>query len=54
MVEKALAGPGAHTLLRIDVAAATLARAVHSTWQLRELLADFWHNHFNVNAVLDI
>src|SRR6185369_6426563 len=38
------------TRARIDVTAATLARAVHSTWQVRELLCDFWHNHFNVNA----
>ncbi len=35
---------------RVDVAAATIVRAVHSRWQLRELLCDFWHNHFNVNA----
>ena len=37
--------------LRTSVAVATLIRAVHSRWQLREVLADFWHNHFNVNAV---
>ncbi|KAA0593768.1 DUF1800 domain-containing protein [Azospirillum lipoferum] len=35
---------------RLEVAAATLIRAVHSRWQLREVLVDFWHNHFNVNA----
>ncbi|MBL8836766.1 MAG: DUF1800 domain-containing protein [Alphaproteobacteria bacterium] len=35
---------------RVDVAAATVVRAVHSRWQIRELLCDFWHNHFNVNA----
>src|SRR5476649_1756534 len=40
--------------LRTGVAAATLVRAVHSRWQLREVLADFWHNHFNVNAVGDL
>ena len=39
--------------LRTGVAAATLLRAVHSRWQLREVMADFWHNHFNVNAVGD-
>jgi uncharacterized protein (DUF1800 family) len=33
-----------------EVRLATLARAVHSRWQLREVLADFWHNHFNVYA----
>ncbi len=38
---------------RIEVAAATLIRAVYSRWQLRELLVDFWHNHFNVNAAGD-
>jgi uncharacterized protein (DUF1800 family) len=41
------------SFLRTAVAAATLARAVRSRWQLREVLADFWHNHFNVNAVGD-
>ena len=35
---------------RAEVAAATLIRAVHSRWSLREVLADFWHNHFNVDA----
>ncbi len=35
---------------RIEVAAATLLRAVYSKWQLKEVLCDFWHNHFNVNA----
>ena len=35
------------------MAAATLLRAIHSRWQLREVLVDFWHNHFNVNAAGD-
>lgn len=35
---------------RIEVSLATLLRAVHSRWQLRELVCDFWHNHFSVNA----
>jgi uncharacterized protein (DUF1800 family) len=39
--------------LRTAVAMATLVRAVHSRWQLREVMADFWHNHFNVNALGD-
>jgi uncharacterized protein (DUF1800 family) len=39
------------TFFRSAVAAATLIRAVHSRWQLREVMVDFWHNHFNVNAV---
>ena len=39
--------------LRNAVVGATLIRAVHSRWQLREVLVDFWHNHFNVNAAGD-
>lgn len=35
---------------RQEVAAATIARAVSSRWQLREVMVDFWHNHFNVNG----
>lgn len=35
---------------RMEVAAACLTRAVYSQWQLRELMVDFWHNHFNVDA----
>lgn len=38
---------------RVEVVAATVLRAVHSPWQLREVLVDFWHNHFNVNAAGD-
>jgi uncharacterized protein (DUF1800 family) len=36
-----------------EVRAATWIRAVHSKWQLREVLVEFWHNHFNVNAYND-
>lgn len=36
--------------LRDEVVAATVVRAVHSRWQLREVLASFWHDHFNVDA----
>ena len=35
---------------RTEVASACLIRAVYSRWQLREVLCDFWHNHFNVDA----
>jgi uncharacterized protein (DUF1800 family) len=38
----------------MEVLAATWIRAVYSKWQLREVLVDFWHNHFNVNAEVDI
>jgi uncharacterized protein (DUF1800 family) len=36
-----------------EVRVATLLRAVHSKRQLKEVLVDFWHNHFNVNASSD-
>ncbi len=29
---------------------ATFIRAIYSKWQLQEVMADFWHNHFNVNG----
>jgi uncharacterized protein (DUF1800 family) len=35
---------------RDEVVAATVLRAVHSRWQLREVLCNFWHDHFNVDA----
>ncbi len=35
---------------RIEVSAVTLLKAVYSRWQLQEIICDFWHNHFNVNA----
>ena len=36
-----------------EVMMATLLRSVHSRWQLLEMLAEFWHNHFSVNAEKD-
>ncbi|MGQ9549412.1 MAG: DUF1800 domain-containing protein [Roseiflexus sp.] len=36
-----------------EMRAATLIRAVYSKWQLREVLVEFWHNHFNVDAYSD-
>jgi uncharacterized protein (DUF1800 family) len=33
-----------------DAYLATFIRAVYSRWQLFEVLADFWHNHFNIYA----
>ena len=35
---------------RQEMAAAAMVRAMYSRWQVREVLVDFWHNHFNVNA----
>ena len=29
---------------------ATMLRAIYSQWQLTEVMADFWHNHFNING----
>ncbi len=37
----------------LEVRAATWIRAVYSKWQLREVMAEFWHNHFNVQAFAD-
>ena len=31
-----------------ELAAATWIRNTHSTYQLREFMTDFWHNHFNI------
>ncbi len=36
---------------RDEVVAATVLRAVHSRWQLREVMCEFWHDHFNVDAL---
>lgn len=36
-----------------EVMMSALLRAVHSRWQVREMLVEFWHNHFNVNAEKD-
>lgn len=36
-----------------EVRSATWLRAVYSEWQLREVMVEFWHNHFNVNAFGD-
>lgn len=49
VVQKNLPGPE-RSFFRQAVSVTTLLRAVHSRWQLRELVVDFWHNHFNVNA----
>jgi uncharacterized protein (DUF1800 family) len=52
VVEKNQPGPE-RSYFRQAVAVATVLRAIHGRWQLRELLVDFWHNHFNVNAAGD-
>lgn len=36
-----------------EVQAASLMRAVHADNQLREVMTQFWHDHFNVNATKD-
>lgn len=37
----------------IEVQAASFVRAVHSPAQLREVMTQFWHDHFNVNTTKD-
>ena len=34
--------------IRQELAAVTWIRNTHSAYQLREFMADFWHNHFNI------
>jgi uncharacterized protein (DUF1800 family) len=36
-----------------EVIAASLIRAVHAPAQLREVMTQFWHDHFNVNSAKD-
>lgn len=36
-----------------EVRVATWIRALYSKWQLREIMTQFWHNHFNINAYKD-
>lgn len=36
-----------------EVVAASLIRAVHAEAQLREVMTQFWHDHFNVNSQKD-
>ena len=37
----------------LEVIAASLIRAVHTQAQLREVMTQFWHDHFSVNALKD-
>jgi uncharacterized protein (DUF1800 family) len=41
---------GWHEWIRpaMEVSCANWLRAVYSPWQLREMMVEFWHNHFNV------
>jgi len=36
-----------------EVISASLIRATHATGQLREVMTQFWHEHFSVNALKD-
>ena len=38
---------------RNETIAATMTRAVYSRYQLREVISQFWHDHFHVNAFSD-
>jgi uncharacterized protein (DUF1800 family) len=43
--------PSDENLRTVDeVKYATWIRAVHSTYQLREVMCEFWHTHFSINA----
>ncbi len=43
---------GWHEWIRpsMEVMAATWLRATYSKWQLKEVMTEFWHNHFNVSV----
>ena len=43
-------GIGPPQRVPVEVAAANLTRAVHGRAQIREVMTDFWFNHFNVSA----
>lgn len=36
-----------------EVKAAKFLRGIYSKWQTREVMVDFWHNHFSVDAYID-
>jgi uncharacterized protein (DUF1800 family) len=36
-----------------EVYADTWLRALHSEWQLKEMIVEFWHNHFNISILAD-
>jgi uncharacterized protein (DUF1800 family) len=44
---------GERNLPAREVIAASLTRAVHADAQLREVMTQFWHEHFSVNALKD-
>lgn len=37
-----------------EIKIASWIRAVYSPWQLKEVMVEFWHNHFNVTANSDL
>ena len=45
-----IVGIGRPQRIPVEVGAANLTRAVHGRAQLREVLTDFWFNHFNVTT----
>lgn len=42
------------TRIQQELCAATWIRNTHSKFQLREFMADFWNNHFNIGRQADI
>ncbi|MBV8061084.1 MAG: DUF1800 family protein, partial [Alphaproteobacteria bacterium] len=50
--QKQMSGPE-KARARQEVIAATMLRAIYSKYQLREVMAQFWHDHFHVNAFVD-
>lgn len=46
--------PNERKRIQEELSAATWIRNTHATYQLREFMADFWNNHFNVGRQDDI
>ncbi len=47
-------GPSVYTVVMPDLVRATLLRKVYSKWQLKEVMVDFWTDHFNIDYTKDL
>ncbi|MFN8499371.1 MAG: DUF1800 domain-containing protein [Anaerolineae bacterium] len=47
-------GPSVYNVVMPDLVRATLLRKVYSKWQLKEVMVDFWTDHFNIDYTKDL
>ncbi|MFN8471947.1 MAG: DUF1800 domain-containing protein [Anaerolineae bacterium] len=47
-------GPSVYTVVMPDIVRATLLRKVYSKWQVKEVMVDFWTDHFNIDYTKDL